>query len=542
MINHIRYRVVKHLLRNDLEEITDPKSKKKNKESETKEKKWRVKKIFIIFSLSILSIVILVTVFGGVVFLRYRQLCSYNALIEQGWLEQTDTTDFCPNILDSKSWGTIIAKSFNLGISNSLKPAENSNFGDPNSETCDDPLSPICWVSGSAPELKSTDGFTNFLIVGVDGGRDGVNFGLQNTDTIMLASLEKATGKLIFISFPRDLYLNYQRPNGVNTAYKINAVYAIDGVEGLAGVIEQLTQRTIHYYGFIDLRIFEDIITTLGGVDIVLDEPFKDRFPCAEVPSDRECPNPVYFFDGQYGLFEFPAGPNNFDAFEAMVYARSRKTTSDFDRAARQQNLIKATLRQVLNDESPLNEKVSIYLDLYSLFKEKVETNIEIEDVAAVFALAEKLDSAAVSLVVDNNIGGPGALIKTLGILPDVGWSIGFIDTTHKQFQNYVDSIWNNLAYYIDKPKVLFVNSSGKALTEKELAPIVENNNFVTYRIDKSSETSALTKLYDFTDGEKVGTLYDIQSKLPGSLVFDSDIDGIIQSDYQEDILVIVGE
>lgn len=491
-----------------------------------------------------LGILVILIAASSFVFARHRQLCSYQTAVDNGYISNSSGTNLCPNILSSQEWLNILGLAFNPSILETTTAYDPSLATSDASESveCTDQLNPLCWITGTKPNLKKSEGFTNFLIVGTDTRADGTGSNLQNTDTIMLISLNHTTGQLMFISFPRDLYLDYYRPNGVYVEYKINAVYAIDGVEGLKGVVEQLTGRKIHYYAFIDLKLFEDVITELGGVNITLDEKFSDYYPCAEVPKGRDCPNPKYITDGYFGLFEFKKGTHNLDAFEALVYTRARKNSSDFVRAERQQNLIRAIINDALESDLPITEKVSQYLELYSLFQKRVVSNIELEDVAALLTLAEKLDDKAVQLVTDTSLGG-GGLIYYLGVLDGVGYSIGFYDRTHKQFQNYIDNIWNNLPYYLEEPKILVLDGSNEKITKKDsrIKNIIDDNSFVSLKVQQTEPSSGI-RIYNVSSKDVSGSLTDIQRKFPGSLIFNAELDEIERSSYEEDILIIIGD
>lgn len=485
-----------------------------------------------------IGLVILTALVVGFSFVRHRQLCAYQALVDSGRLINQTDRNLCPNLLSVRQWPSILGNAFNLGILNSVVPGD--IFAKFSNETgsCDDQLNPLCWLTGTRPDLKQTDGFTNLLLVGLDSKQPGDMS--TNTDTIILASLENSTGKILLLSFPRDLYLDYYRPNGMFVSYKINAVYAIDGAEGLTGVIEQVTNKPIHYYAFLDINIFSAIIDSLGGVTIELDEDFKEWFPCSEVPEGRGCVD-WWSRNNGYGEFSFSAGTHVFDSFDAQVYARSRQLTSDFDRAKRQQNLIKAVLSNIINAEGTITDRFSTYMNLYSIFVSQVDTNIAIEDLAALFSVLQKLDSNAAQVVVDWYLGGEEAIIYYLGILPDLGWSIGFRDKTYNQFRNYIDQIWQLLPYYVEQPRVLILEASGSNLPPETIDPL-KDNPFIDLKIGTTNQELNGVRIYQLSPEEASGSVRDLQSRIPSSLVFNPRLDGVIQSEFAEDILIIWGK
>lgn len=77
----------------------------------------------------------------------------------------------------------------------------------------------------------------------------------------------------------------------------------------------------------IDFAGFKDIINILGGISIDVPESILDR----EYPDNN----------WGYMTFQVQKGLQNFDGDTALKYARSRHSTSDFDRSNRQQLIIK---------------------------------------------------------------------------------------------------------------------------------------------------------------------------------------------------------
>jgi anionic cell wall polymer biosynthesis LytR-Cps2A-Psr (LCP) family protein len=91
----------------------------------------------------------------------------------------------------------------------------------------------------------------------------------------------------------------------------------------------------IPYYVFVDMKGFADIVDALGGVDITVQE----RLPEGAAHLRGEPAE-----DWAIGWIE--AGPQHMDGDTAQWYARSRYTTSDWDRMRRQRELQQAILAQ----------------------------------------------------------------------------------------------------------------------------------------------------------------------------------------------------
>jgi LCP family protein required for cell wall assembly len=178
------------------------------------------------------------------------------------------------------------------------------------------------------------EGRTNVLFLGIRGENDP-NGGLLS-DTIMIASIKPEENKAALISVPRDLWVEMP---GHNYHQKINYAYALGTKEKYDGgglayskkVISDISGLPIHYAFSVDFVAFQEIIDTLGGVTIYLDKPFSDPFQFAE------------------GTISLPAGSQNIDGETALLYARARYGSSDFDRARRQQQILLGIENKALN-------------------------------------------------------------------------------------------------------------------------------------------------------------------------------------------------
>ncbi|MBP7007703.1 LCP family protein [Patescibacteria group bacterium] len=80
--------------------------------------------------------------------------------------------------------------------------------------------------------------------------------------------------------------------------------------------------------------------------------------------------------DFTYGTLHINSGRQTMDGHTALNYARSRHSTSDFDRSARQQIIIKSVLQKLLSFGS-----LSKIKKLYSNVSSTVTTNIGINDI-----------------------------------------------------------------------------------------------------------------------------------------------------------------
>ena len=166
------------------------------------------------------------------------------------------------------------------------------------------------------------------------------------------------------LSIPRDLYvaskhLWHVKINELYSGMK-NSVNEVAGFEHLLETVSNITGREVKYYIMIDFAGFRKLIDQVGGVDI--DVP--DRL------YDNEYPTKNWW----YTIVDIPAGLQHFDGDKALKYARSRHTTSDFDRSKRQQLIITALREKMLSLD--VLSSPSKLQGIFDTLKTSVKTNI----------------------------------------------------------------------------------------------------------------------------------------------------------------------
>lgn len=171
-------------------------------------------------------------------------------------------------------------------------------------------------------------------------------------DTIMYAHVDSEAQKITLLSIPRDLYVDER---------KINSFDRLFGTKVFLKKLEELTGYPIDYYAFIDMYAFIDVIDALGGVDVTLTKPVID--PTYKVQDN-----------GKWGTLFYDVGTHHVSGRQALRIARSRHSTSDFDRAARQQIILDG-LRKKAQGLSV--QDVASLLSLVKKIFSYVETNIQ---------------------------------------------------------------------------------------------------------------------------------------------------------------------
>ena len=219
--------------------------------------------------------------------------------------------------------------------------------------------SAIASIFNQGGGTQPVDGRYNILVLGSDAGRD--RFGVR-PDSISILSISAATGKAAVIGIPRGLEkvpfssdspLWKVYPNGWNCPNEclINAIYknvmdnhqdlypeaaklgSTPGVEATKDAVEGVTGLKITSYVMIEMHAVTKLVDALGGVRLDV----KVRLPIGGQADD-----------GSDAREWIEVGDNQLmDGYHALWYARSRHTTSDFDRMRRQKEVEAAILKQV---------------------------------------------------------------------------------------------------------------------------------------------------------------------------------------------------
>lgn len=189
---------------------------------------------------------------------------------------------------------------------------------------------------------KFDDKTTDILIL-------GQNKGL--TDTIMMLMINPDNQKVTLVSIPRDLSYKGRKINELEHAY---------GIEKLEEAVYQITNVYPDKYVLLDFDAFVKTIDALGGIDINVEKNLTDNaYPGA---------------NDSYIVVKFKKGLQHMDGETALKYARSRESTSDFDRSKRQQQVIVA-LKEKANQMNILGN-VQLVGSTYENIKNNIKTDI----------------------------------------------------------------------------------------------------------------------------------------------------------------------
>jgi LCP family protein required for cell wall assembly len=229
----------------------------------------------------------------------------------------------------------------------------------------------------------------NILLIGADEQRGG-----HNTDTLITVSIDPVTKQVAMFSLPRDT-VDVPVPAGParslwGSAYrnKINSFFINNrrrsdvwpgndrtrGYNALKATIGELYGLDIKYFVEVNFDGFRKVVDAVGGVTVNVQIPVSDdAFPTVT---------------GRTTRLYIPSGLQHMDGAQALRYARSRKTSSDFDRAARQQRLLLS-----LREQADPQELIPRLPQLIDALKQTVRTDIPISQLDELLGLASSVDT-----------------------------------------------------------------------------------------------------------------------------------------------------
>ena len=278
------------------------------------------------------------------------------------------------------------------------------------------------------PQVEAPDPWAslprvNVLLIGSDAGadREGVR-----PDTMIVASIDTATGNTVLFSLPRNLqrvpfppgtpaaeafpqgFYCINPANGVNTDCLLNGIWTFaenhagdyykgvkdPGLTATMQAAETVTGLSINNYVMINLQGFKEFVNAVGGLTIDV----KQRLP---IGGDVENPSSTT------GWIE--PGVQKLDGYHALWYARSRWSTSDYDRMQRQRCVIGAMAQQA--DPVTVAENLPAIL---RTARQNIQTDIALSQLDAWVQLTQRVKGATV-----RSLPFTDAVVNTAD--PDVG-------------------------------------------------------------------------------------------------------------------------
>lgn len=195
-------------------------------------------------------------------------------------------------------------------------------------------------VQDSIDSQESTlTGYTTYALFGIDHRDKNTALGGENSDTIIIASVNNDTKDVKLVSVYRDTLLNL----GNDTYSKANAAYAYGEAEQAITMLNTNLDLNISEYATVNFNALTTIIDDLGGLDM-------DMSYAEIVHMNNYCVETSEETGKDYTPIELPDRPDDIEAVQyhyhlngvqATSYCRIRYTASlDMGRTERQRRVI----------------------------------------------------------------------------------------------------------------------------------------------------------------------------------------------------------
>tara|TARA_B100000700_G_scaffold328052_1_gene444538 strand:- start:37 stop:1614 length:1578 start_codon:yes stop_codon:yes gene_type:complete len=271
---------------------------------------------------------------------------------------------------------------------------------------------------------KNKFNYTNILVTGIGGEKHD---GAYLTDSLILASVNPSKEHVILTSIPRDVFIESED----FTNQRVNSIYANHQKLGheiamghLSKSLEDLLGQEIHYSIMIDFNAVIDIINILDGIQIYNPETIYDPF----------YPGPNFTFQ----TFTLPPGYQNLDGQTTLKFIRTRKTSSDFARSKRQQQVMIAMKEKAtsLNLFATPNK----IIDIISAVEKNIQTDLS---KTQILSLAQKFKDVNyrkfTNLVLNDNPNTEGSFIYSPPLSEyNNAYVLVPLDETNQEIKTYI--------------------------------------------------------------------------------------------------------
>ncbi|MDR1190022.1 MAG: LCP family protein, partial [Bifidobacteriaceae bacterium] len=205
----------------------------------------------------------------------------------------------------------------------------------------------------------------------------------SRSDVNILMAVNPDAGRVLLVNTPRDYYVQLHGTTGVKDklthAGNFGVQKSIDTLQDLYGI-------DIDYYTRVNFSSLIDIVDTLGGVDVDVDQGFTSR----------------------HGGFTFTPGINHMDGEQALGFSRERYsfTGGDRTRGQNQQKVIAALI-----DKASQRSNLLRYDKLLDALDGAVEMNVPMEQISSV--VRQRLEDGKSWQTESVSADGQGATLPT---------------------------------------------------------------------------------------------------------------------------------
>jgi polyisoprenyl-teichoic acid--peptidoglycan teichoic acid transferase len=369
------------------------------------------------------------------------------------------------------------------------------------------------------------------LLLGID-QRTDVSDESENTDTLMLISIDPVRNTAGVLSIPRDLWVTipgYAQPGRINTAYPRGQNSAYPGGGGALAVetVETNLGVDIDGYVLVNFQVFYTVVDALApdGVNICVRETIHDEaYP-----------------DNAYGTItvHFDPGCQRLDSVRLLQYARTRHTQGgDFDRAQRQQEVLRAFREEILG--SGLTNTVLQIPILWEQLADNVVTDLTLEQVMALASEAAEIerDSIRFGAIGPNDVSPAMSADGTQEILVPRQNRIRYqIEQVFNPPQNLTLADYRQRAENEDAEIFVYNNTNVAGLAGQLRDYLTAEGVSIATVGNMPSVTEGATQIRDYTGNPWTAQYLARILGLPDTAIVPGMGDGLISGD----ILIVVG-
>lgn len=223
--------------------------------------------------------------------------------------------------------------------------------------------------------FKMLNRYQNILLLGVDSnGPNTMPFSGVRSDTMIIINIDIKEKSVNAISIPRDSKVYIADEHGIQ---KINAAYAIGGIDLTKKTIEETFGIKIHNYVIVNAEGVRQLIDALGGVPVYVDHDLK-----------------YHDYSGNLHI-DLKKGEHVLNGREAEGFVRFRKDyLGDIGRVNRQQVFLKALIEKVKTPEAV--KKIPEALKIANLY---TRTDLNLYQMSQYAAIAREIDLNKVEFV-----------------------------------------------------------------------------------------------------------------------------------------------
>ncbi|MDR0955835.1 MAG: LCP family protein [Candidatus Nomurabacteria bacterium] len=385
---------------------------------------------------------------------------------------------------------------------------------------------PLDMVTKKQPLAEDSNGRTNVLVFGTSGysmSEDAYD-GAFLTDSIMVVSIDQNAKNAYMISMPRDLWVKHSCKALGTTAGKLNESYYCGysdnnkneqaGVNELAAAIKNVTGLTIQYDVHADWTAVQQIVDTVGGVDV-----------------DIQSSDPRGIYDVATKI-KYPNGVAHLNGTQALALARSRNSeggyglsSGNFDREGYQRKIlaalqVKALSAGTLSNPSKVNS-------LLTALGNNLITTFQTGQLQTLIDLMHNIPAASVKSLpfVDRGDNLPDLMTTgSVGAASVVLPSAGTFD--YDDIQAYLNQNLSSNPVVREAATIDVLNGSGTSGLAKTKADDLKNAGYIIGDVGNAPDgTWSAVQIYQL-DQTKTGTAaalakkfgVQVQTTLPAGL------------------------